>query len=553
MRTTNIKTNLFAALFVPIPALHPLLIPFIGAPSHLLWWIYVVPVALIAYTFGARWAAFATVTSVLLLIAGERLFGYGYGNPATWETILSLAVALAITLLLIAALSVYAGHAARKLRLAAFTHPLTQLPNRLQLETEIATVLKRSRRNLAVLFLDIDDFDAINYSLGYAAGDKVLVELAVRLRQCLKTGETLAHLAGDKFAVYRDFDEWTELDALVQRLRNALLQPLTVDNMELRTISAGIGIASNECTNDPETLSQNAGTALSHAKQSGRSRLRVFNQSMQEEAENRLSILNDLSAAIEQDQLVNHYQPIHDARSGAILGVEALVRWEHPEKGRISPGDFIPLSEQAGLIGKLGHAVMIRALDDFLHWRQQGLFHGDRFLTINVSPLQLLDPDFSEGLEQATRQRGLEPENIVIEITETAMMQSEQVSLQVLEQLSLRGFRVAIDDFGSGYSSLNYLHKLPVRILKIDRLLIEQLDNKKGQVSLIEPIVEIGRSLHLQIIAEGVETREQRDQLARMGADFLQGFYLSRPMPSIDLSMLLSKEDKPHTASYSKA
>ena len=541
-RINNIKTALLAALFVPIPALHPLMIPFIGPPSHLLWWVYVVPVALVSYTFGLRWAAFATLAGVILLIAGERQFGNGYGSPATWETTLSLAVALAITLLLIAALSVYAGHAARKLRLTAFTDPLTQLPNRRQLETEIASALNRSQANHAVLFLGIDDFDAINYSLGYGAGDKVLIELAARLGQSLEAGEMLAHLAGDKFAVYRRFDDWEEIDTLVDRLRNTLLQPLRVDGMELRAMSAGIGIAKNDRgIANPETLSQNAGTALSHAKQTGRSGLSIFSHSMQEKAENRHSILNDLSAAIENDQLTNHYQPIHDARSGAITGVEALVRWDHPEKGRISPGDFIPLAEQAGLIGKLGHAVMVRALDDFLHWRQQGLFLSARFLTINVSPLQLLDPGFSEGLEQAARLRGLEPENIVIEITETAMMQSEQVSLQVLEQLSLRGFRVAIDDFGSGYSSLNYLHKLPVRILKIDRLLVEQLDNK-NQVPLIRPIVEIARSLGLEVIAEGVETREQRDQLALMGADFLQGFHLSRPMSSADLVALLHKE-----------
>ncbi len=542
-RANNIRISLLAALFVPIPALHPLLIPFIGPPSHLLWWVYVVPVALMSYTFGARWAAFATLAGVLLLITGERLFGYGYGTPATWETTLSLATALAITLLLIAVLSAYAGHAAHKLRRSAFTHPLTQLPNRRQLEAEVATALKRSRRNHAILFLDIDDFDAINYSLGYGAGDRVLIEIAARLQQCLQTGEKLAHLAGDKFAVYRSFDDWTELDALVQRLREALLQPLKIDDMELRAVSAGIGIASNANTNSPETLSQNAGTALSHAKQSGRSGLSVFNQSMQEEAGNRLSILNDLSTAIEQGQLSNHYQPIHDARNGDIVGVEALVRWQHPEKGSISPGEFIPLSEQAGLIGKLGRVVMLQALDDFSHWRREGLFKGTRFLNINVSPLQLLDPGFSEELEQAARQRDLEPELVVIEITETAMMQSEQVSLQVLEKLSLRGFRVAIDDFGSGYSSLNYLHKLPVRVLKIDRLLVEQIDNK-DQVTLIKPIVEIARSLGLEVIAEGVENREQRDQLKLMGADFLQGFHLSRPMPSADLIARFTREER---------
>lgn len=539
----RMNTAVIAAVFIPIPALHPLLIPFIGPPSHLMWWIYVVPVALVSYTFGVRWAAVATLASVLLLIAGERRFGYGYDTPASWETTVSLAVALGITLLLIAALSAYAGHAARKLRLAAFTHPLTQLPNRRQLETEVALALGRPQRNLALLFLGIDDFDAINYTLGYGAGDKVLIELAARLHQSLEASEVFAHLTGDEFAVCRRFDHPEEIDTLVGRLRNALLQPLQIDGMELRAMSVGIGIANARGIATAQTLLQNAGTALSHAKQTGRSGLSVFSHSMQEKAEKRLSILNDLSGAIEQEQLTNSYQPIHDARSGAIAGVEALVRWNHPQKGGISPAEFIPLSEQAGLIGKLGRAVMERALDDFLRWREQGLFHSAHFITINVSPLQLLEPGYSEGLEQATRLRGLEPENIVVEITETAMMQSEQVSLKVLEQLNHRGFRVAIDDFGSGYSSLNYLHKLPVRILKIDRLLVEQLDSK-SHAPLIRPILDIARSLGLKVIAEGVETREQRDQLALMGADLLQGFHLSKPMPSADLVALLHKEPR---------
>lgn len=540
-KVKSIQAGMLAVLFVPVPALHPLMIGLLGPPSHLLWWVYVAPVALLSYTFGARGAALSIVVGISLLVAGERLFGSGYGEAASWETTFSLAVALAITLVLIASLSVYAGHAASKLRQTAFTHPLTRLPNRHYLDTEIAAAWKEPHHGHAVLILDIDDFDAINSTLGYVAGNKALIELAARLKQSLEAGEMLAHIAGDKFAVYRGFEDWTEVDALLMRIRNTLSHRLQVDGMELRALSAGIGIASDKDSSDPETLSQNAGTALRHAKQLGRSGLGIFNRSMQEKVEQRLSIMNDLSVAIEQGQLLNHYQPIHDARSGTIVGVEALVRWEHPEKGWISPGDFVPLSERVGLISKLGCAVMNRALDDLLHWRQEGLCGRDLFLNINVSPLQLLDLGFSEGLEQATRQRGLEPECVVIEVTETAMMQSEQASLQVLEQLTRCGFHVAIDDFGSGYSSLNYLHKLPVEILKIDRLLIEQLDNDKNQPPLVKPIVEIARALDLKVIAEGVETQEQSDKLTAMGADFLQGFHLSRPMSATDLSSLLAE------------
>jgi diguanylate cyclase (GGDEF)-like protein len=546
----RIKALLFAMLFIPVPVLHPLMIPYLGPPSHLLWWVYVAPVALLSYTFGIRGALMAVPAGIGLLIVGERAFGYGYGVPASWETTLSLAVALAITLLLIAALSVYAGQAAHKLRLAAYTHPLTRLHNRLYMDSFIAD-LKGSQGHHAVVFLDIDDFDAINYSLGYPAGDKVLIELAARLEQALEPGEILAHFAGDRFAVYLAFADWNEVDAVVKRIRGTLLHPLKIGDIELRVVSVGIGIASDKDGSDRGTLLQNAATALNHAKQLGRSGLSIFNQSMRDTAEKRLSIINELSFAIDQGQLLNHYQPIHDAQSGAIVGAEALVRWQHPYKGKISPGEFIPLAEQAGLIGKLGRAVTQLALDDFRHWRAQGLFDNAAFISINVSPLQLLETGFAEGLEQAANQRALAPASIVIEITETAMMQSEQASLQVLQQLRRFGFRIAIDDFGSGYSSLNYLHKLPVSILKIDRLLIQPLDGKGQPTSLVKPIVEIARTLDLTIIAEGVESQQQWDQLKVLGVNWLQGFHLSRPMPSDALGSLLRKPPttKPRTTS----
>jgi len=523
-------------LFV-VPALHPLLLPYTGVTSHLLWWIHVAPVAVLAYFYSIKGGVYAIVTSTVLLLAGERLFGAGYGEPADWETAWSLAVALALTNLLVAVLAFSAGRAAQKLRRAAYTHSLTGLPNRQYLELIIAEQPGSPTQTPALVFVDLDDFDTINYSLGHEAGDRVLIALSVRFRDCLEEGQILAHWAGDKFAIYAPSASLTLLERLVQRLKQALSLPLDIDSLCLRSLTAGFGIACQESGgSSTHDLARNADTALSRAKQQGSSRRCVFEQSMQDKAAHRLSILNDLSHAISHGELLNYYQPIHHtlstdtARAGDIAGMETLVRWQHPQKGMIPPDDFISMAEHAGLIAQLGEVVLEQALRDFRQWRDRGLSAPGQFMNINISPLQLLEPDFVDLLSSSAKRHSIPEDLIVLEITETAMMQSETVSLQILEDLRERGFRIAIDDFGSGYSSLNYLHKLPVQILKIDRALIEQMADSR-QAPLVKPIVEIARALGMLVIAEGVETSAQAAQLAELGVDYLQGYHLSRPMP----------------------
>lgn len=364
-----------------------------------------------------------------------------------------------------------------------------------------------------------------------------MITLSTRFRDCLEEEQVLAHWAGDKFAIYAPTGSLDKVDHLVGRLQRALALPLDVGSLHLRSLSAGVGIACQESNSIANDLARNADTALNRAKQGGSSRRCVFEQSMQDEASQRLSILNDLSHAIKHGQLSNYYQPIHHSLSGGMTGLETLVRWQHPKKGMIRPDYFIPMAERAGLITQLGEVVLEQALRDFRHWREQELCAPDVFLNINISPLQLLERGFTALLLSAAKTHEIPPHLLVLEITETAMMQSETVSLQVLEDLRDCGFRIAIDDFGSGYSSLNYLHKLPVHILKIDRALVEQI-TRSGQAPLVKPIVEMAWSLGLEIIAEGVETADQAAQLAELGVDYLQGYYLSRPAPAENLTQL---------------
>ncbi len=539
--TTNTISRIALAsvlLLYAVPTLHPLLMPLTGVTSHLLWWTHVGPVSLLAYFYGVKGGVGAIVVSSLFLIAGERFFGAGYGAPATWETVWSLAVALALTNFLVALFAVTAGRAARALGRAAYTSALTGLPNRQFMETIIAKDPASSTKRHTLIIVDLDDFDTINDSLGHEAGDRVLIALSIRFKECIESGQVLAHWGGDKFAVYSDSDSPKEIEDLVLRLQRAISLPLEIGNFCLRSLTAGFGIAHQEIGDNACNLARNADTALNRAKQHGSSGRCVFEKSMQEKAIQRLSILNDLSHAISHGELSNYYQPIYDTFSGEVAGLETLVRWTHPQKGMIPPDEFIPMAEHAGLIAQLGEVVLEHALRDFRSWREQESCKLSLYMAINISPVQLLEPGFINLLSSAAMRHQIPPELLLLEITETAMMQSEAVSLRVLRDLRQHGFRIAIDDFGSGYSSINYLHKLPVQILKIDRALIDQM-TYSHQVPLVKPIVEIARALGLLVVAEGVETAEQAKQLADLGVDYLQGYYFAKPAPPAIVLQLL--------------
>ncbi|MBA1148196.1 EAL domain-containing protein [Ectothiorhodospiraceae bacterium WFHF3C12] len=523
-----------------VPVLHPLLIPLVGVPSHLLWWVHVFPVAVSAYRYGRAGAVLAVLLSAMAVMVGERLFGAGYGIPANWETAIALTTALTATNLLVAGFALSTGWAARRLHDLAYRDELTSLHNRRHLEEVLAD--SGSSAGFAILFLDLDDLKTVNDSLGHAAGDAVLVAFSDRLRGCVQPEDTVARWAGDEFVVLiGGVSDASGATAVAERIQDALARPVMVSGVEV-TISANIGIALGEAGGDFERLLREADTALYRAKEGGTGAYRLFDHQMHAEARRRLTIVNGLRRAIENGELVNYYQPIFDAQNGGIRGAEALVRWRHPEQGMIPPGDFIPLAEASGLIVDIGRAVLAQALRDLQHWQAEDLLPEGFYLTINVSAVELQQKSFVEHFTDACRQVGVDTGRLVIEITETAVMATERPAVMPLHRLKENGLRLAIDDFGSGYSSLRYLHRMPVDILKIDRELVQQID--EDQTSIVQPIVDFASALGLDVIAEGIETETQIARLRALGVTGLQGFALGRPGPAGDLFGLAPAEER---------
>lgn len=508
-----------------LPAAHPLFIPFVGAPSHLLWWVHVLPVAMVTYRFGLRGAFTVVAASAALVLAGERAFGNGYGQPADWETALSLFVALSATNLLVAGFALYARIATADLRDFAYRDPLTQLPNRNFLEDHLHGQ-RRANRPQTLLFLDLSDFNAVNDSFGHFAGDQLLRLVAERLKQQLDDRDLLTRWAGDKFFILLEScHDRSEAEETARRLVASLHQPLSLKDMSL-PMDACIGIARG--SKPAGQLMREADTALNRAKARGPGSTEFFGRDMWQAAQRRLAMSSALKSATADRGLSNCYQPVHDSSSGRILGIETLVRWHDETFGRVSPGEFIPLAETNGAIVRIGAQVLETALADIDRWRRQELWEPDMFLSVNVSPLQLHDSDFVDTLIADLERRRIDPGALVLEITETAFMQFEASTIEALHRLREQGVRLAIDDFGSGYSSLTRLNRLPVDILKIDRELVRQIDQEEGP-DLVRPVVEMARTLDLRVIAEGIETRAQFDRLAAMDVSMIQGFLLSKP------------------------
>jgi len=532
--------ELTALLLFFVPACHPLLIPLVGVPSHLLWWSHVFSAAVVAYRYG-RYGSVAVVSlSAIAVVAGERLFGHGYGSPAGWETVAALATALTVTNVLVVGFAIYARRAAARLHEYAYRDRLTGLPNRRYLEAILHDPASRGKGSRALLFVDLDDFKTINDTLGHTVGDIILVAFVKRLMSCLRPVDIVARWAGDEFVILlHDLPAPETATKLAQRIHDSLNRPIAVQDVSI-SIQASIGIAIGESHEPPETLLREADTAVYEAKARGHGNYQLFDRQMHKAATNRFTILNGLKRAIEHGEIINHYQPIHDTRDNQILGVEALARWQDPDKGLVSPDNFIPLAESSGLIVDVGRRGIEVALADVASWQRQGLLCADFFLNINVSPVELRDPEFESGIRDACQRHGIEPSGIVLEITESALMDKELCSLNALEKLRSLNMRLAIDDFGSGYSSLAYLHRLPADILKIDREIVSQLTS--GEAQIVKPIVEIAAALNLEVIAEGVENEYQVRHLDHLGVTRLQGFGLSRPAPAGAVTDMLRRQ-----------
>jgi diguanylate cyclase (GGDEF)-like protein len=425
-----------------------------------------------------------------------------------------------------------------QLRRLAFHDPLTLLANRALFRDRVEHALavsKRSDRGVAMLFIDLDNFKSINDSFGHGEGDRVLSASAQRLIHCTRSGDTVARLGGDEFAVL--LENLTSRDPVVEiagRIVAALQEPFPFLGSDLR-ISASIGVAFATPEDGVEELLHNADVAMYSAKSQGKGRFAVFVAEMPDVANRRMQVEAELAQALVDGQFQLHYQPIVELRSGYLLGVEALVRWRHPTRGLVSPGEFLGIAEGSGQMIALGRWVMQQACQEVKTW-QTRLPEGRQVrLAVNVSVGQLRDSDLVADVTQALTQSQLDPGCLVIEVTESVLMHNTESMLAKLNQLKKLGVRVAIDDFGTGYSSLAYLHRFPIDIVKIDRSFIERLGGVDDGAVLARAIITLGDTMGLEVIAEGVELESQQRELIELGCVAGQGYFYAKPCLLKDL------------------
>jgi diguanylate cyclase (GGDEF)-like protein len=419
-----------------------------------------------------------------------------------------------------------------QLRRLAFHDPLTLLANRALFRDRVEHALavsKRSDRSVAMLFIDLDNFKAINDSFGHSEGDRVLSATAQRLSKCTRSGDTVARLGGDEFAVLlENLVDREPVIEVAKRIVATLREPFPFLGSDLR-ISASVGVAFATRDDGVEELLRNSDVAMYSAKAEGKGRYAVFAPEMPDVASQRLLIEAELARALIENQFQLHYQPIVELRSGCLLGVEALVRWRHPKRGLVAPGEFLGIAEGAGQTVELGRWVLQQACAEVQAWQARLPECRQIRLAINVSVGQLRESDLVADVSGALEESRLDPGCLVIEVTEGVLMHNTESMLVKLNQLKALGVRIAIDDFGTGYSSLAYLHRFPIDIVKIDRSFIRRLGSVESGAKLARAIITFGDTLGLEVIAEGIEHEHQQRELIRLGCVAGQGFLYAEP------------------------
>ena len=419
---------------------------------------------------------------------------------------------------------------------------LTGLPNRTLLRDRTGQAIRQADRELvpaALLLIDLDRFKEVNDTLGHHYGDQLLIQVGERLQAVLREVDTVARLGGDEFAVLLPTIATAEGAVVVaKKLQAALEEPFTIDDLTL-DVEASIGLALYpDHGNDPDELLQRADIAMYAAKDT-HAEMVLFDPKLDQHSPRRLALLGELRRAIENQQLVLHYQPIIDAQTSNVLGVEALVRWQHPEHGLLPPGEFIPLAERTGLITPLTHYVLKAALHQCRQWCQAG---HELAVAVNVSARRLLDLSFPDEVAGLLATWEVPARLLVVEITESTIMADPTHALEVLGRLDKMGVQVAIDDFGTGYSSLAHLKSLPVHELKIDRSFVSQMTSSASDAVIVRTTVDLGRNLGLRVVAEGVEDAITWQELDALGCNAIQGYYVSRPIPAEDLTSWLGQQ-----------
>jgi diguanylate cyclase (GGDEF)-like protein len=431
-----------------------------------------------------------------------------------------------------------------ELRKRAFLDPLTNLPNRLLFEDRLAHALSRGERaeerisgrraepRLAVMFIDLDGFKPVNDSFGHAAGDVVLKEAASRLLGEARDSDTVARVGGDEFLLLmEDVGSTADCVTLARRLVTTLSRPFEIGGKPIQ-ISCSVGVVVYPDHGQKDKLVANADAAMYAAKRAGGGTYALFESHMDAGALDQLNLQNDLRNAIENNELELYYQPKIDGRRGRINGVEALVRWNHPQRGLLSPAVFIPLAERFGLIGKLGNWVIDQSCWQLEAWAEVGVRMR---VAINLSVHQLREEDLVARIEAALRRHHIDPAQLLCEITESVAMEDLKATQRAFEGLAHIGVFLSIDDFGTGYSSLSYLRQLPARQLKIDASFVNDLETSSDARAVVDAVIRLSHALGLRVVAEGVETKGQSEILLAMGCDELQGFYFAKPMPAATL------------------
>jgi len=456
-----------------------------------------------------------------------------------------------------------------QIRFLAYYDGLTRLPNRAlfteRLHQELAAA-GRQGRTLAMLFLDLDRFKRINDTLGHTLGDRLLQAVSERLKKCLRStdtiargdplasADTVARLGGDEFIVtIADIARGEDAAKIAGRVLESLNEPFKLEEHEVVvTGSIGISLFPHDGA-DVETLLKNADSAMYHAKDAGRGTYQFYSKSMNAAAFQRLALENALRKALEREELILYYQPQVDVSTGAIFGAEALIRWRHPDLGMVSPADFIPLAEETGLILPIGEWVLRAAGAQGKAWQDAGF--GPLIVAVNLSGRQFKQQQLVQTVEEALKATGFDPRCLELEITESILVQKVDDTLTTLKRVRAMGLRVSVDDFGTGYSSLTYLKSFPIDTLKIDQSFTRDIATDAGDAAITAAIIAISRGLKMAVIAEGVETEEQRDHLLQRGCRLMQGYLFGRPVPADQFRLLLERQaagQKPATRAGSR-
>jgi diguanylate cyclase (GGDEF)-like protein len=425
----------------------------------------------------------------------------------------------------------------------ALHDPLTGLSNRVLFRERVEHALTRVGRgdNVGVLFLDLDNFKSVNDSLGHAEGDVLLETVARRLLQATRGCDTVARLGGDEFAILLEgLSGENEALTVIDRVREALTRPVNLLGREMN-VSASIGLAHAKLGQDVTEVLRNADLAMYHAKGAGRGGYKVYEEGMHTAVLDRLEIENDLRHALEGDQFRLLYQPIVDLESSRLLGVEALLRWQHPERGLLGPDVFIKIAEETGLIVSIGRWALAEACRQAREWELEASDGPGITMSVNISGRQLVEPTLVSDVSAIVKASGLTPSLLTLELTETILMRDTELTLSTLHELKALGIRLAIDDFGTGYSSLSYLQKFPIDTLKIDKAFIDGVARGGSDAALARTIVSLAGLLELSTVAEGVEGDDQRAHLLALGCVRAQGYLFARPLVAGEVGTMMSE------------